>query len=683
MVTLFYLIVFIISLVMAGRVLRGGKKVDTMLVMAVILIVLSCGGRYALATADSLEMALYANIFIYIGACYLPLLIVRFMARVSNKEMPRLVWGALLAASTFIMVGVLTIGRTDWYYKSVALSRGDGYSYLVKEYSAWHTLYYVLLAIYAAVMLYYVINAVNKRKQISVRLVTTVCGVTIFTFLFYLIEKVAKLNVSILSIGYLIGIAMLIAYYRRLDMYDMSANIANSVERMKEYGYIAFDDKYQYIKANTYIAEIFPEIKSWIVDRKVPVSDSFMYTEVIKTLLDWDGKEDAGRYIKVNDKYFYLDIRYISYGKNIGYLLEFVDKTMEKQYYNTIEEYNATMEKEVLEKTRELREQKNHTQRLFIQTVTALSEAVDAKDRYTSGHSKRVARYSKMIAANMGKSREEQENIYRAGLLHDVGKIRIPNSIINKKDRLTDEEYNTIKLHSVTGYHILKGISDDGLLAVAAKHHHERYDGNGYPNGLSGDMIPQIARILAVADSYDAMTSNRSYRKALPQAVVREEILKGKGSQFDPAIADIMLDMIDKDTEYCMRQPDDMQKYVLVVDDELINHKLLTHIMQDEPMYTINSAMSGEEALKCVESAHYDLILIDARMPDMDGLDTLKRIRELTDTPVALMTGDRNMETFAEFERYGCDDYITKPFLPLVMKELIHNMTEKTQVEDI
>ena len=320
------------------------------------------------------------------------------------------------------------------------------------------------------------------------------------------------------------------------------------------------------------------------------------------------------------------------------------------------------------------------TEQMFIQTVTALSEAVDAKDRYTSGHSKRVAEYSRKIAARMGKSKEEQEEIYRAGLLHDVGKIRIPEDIINKPGRLTDEEFNTIKIHPVTGYHILRGISEDSSIAIAAKYHHERYDGKGYPNGLEGEKIPEVARILGVADSYDAMASNRSYRNALPQDVVRSEIEKGRGTQFDPRIADIMLQMIDEDKEYRMKETDSLHRRILTVDDEAMNNMRIAMIMRDEPRYEMISATSGVEALAILNEQHIDLILLDVLMPEMDGLETLSRIRENFNTPVVLMTGDKTLEASTEFAKLGCDDYITKPAQPLLIKEIIHNMTERTSL---
>ena len=307
-------------------------------------------------------------------------------------------------------------------------------------------------------------------------------------------------------------------------------------------------------------------------------------------------------------------------------------------------------------------------------TVIALSDAVDAKDRYTSGHSKRVAAYSKMIAIKLGKSPEEQNEIYRAGLLHDVGKIRVPEEIINKPGKLTDEEYNIIKVHSVTGYHILKGVSEN--IAVAAKHHHERYDGKGYPNGLAGEEIPEIARILGVADAYDAMASNRSYRNALPQEVVRSEIEKGRGTQFDPHIADIMLDMIDDDKEYNLKQNDSRKKKILCVDQDAPDNEAIIRIMEDEPMYEVIATESIDEAMKIIEKHHFNLLFMDAKLWN-DATKLIQHVRGVHRVPIVLSTDDAALEIFRASDRYDCDDYITKPFLPLLVKEVVYNMTRE------
>ncbi len=202
---------------------------------------------------------------------------------------------------------------------------------------------------------------------------------------------------------------------------------------------------------------------------------------------------------------------------------------------------------EVAKKTKENEE-------LFIDVVKSLADAIDAKDTYTNGHSDRVAQYSKEIAKRYGYNTKEQSDIYMMGLLHDVGKIGVPDTVINKPAKLTEEEFEIIKKHPVVGSQILKNIKEMPSLATGARWHHERYDGTGYPDGLEGDQIPEAARIIAVADAYDAMTSYRSYRDVLPQAKVRSEFLEGAGTQFDPKFAKIMIDMIDEDKDYEMKE---------------------------------------------------------------------------------------------------------------------------------
>ena len=207
-----------------------------------------------------------------------------------------------------------------------------------------------------------------------------------------------------------------------------------------------------------------------------------------------------------------------------------------------------------------LKDEQRNMQIMFEQTAEALANAIDAKDKYTHGHSNRVAEYSKRIASLAGKSKKECDEVYYAALLHDVGKIGVPNNIIQKEGRLSDEEFAEIKKHPVIGRQILSSISKSPYLSVGANYHHERYDGKGYPEGLKGNDIPDIARIIAVADAYDAMTSKRSYRDPIPQQKVREEIVKGIDTQFDPVYAKLMLHLIDLDLEYEMKEREEVKE---------------------------------------------------------------------------------------------------------------------------
>lgn len=197
-----------------------------------------------------------------------------------------------------------------------------------------------------------------------------------------------------------------------------------------------------------------------------------------------------------------------------------------------------------------LKEQQVFSEKLFEQTATALVSAIDAKDEYSRGHSLRVAEYSVKIAKALGKNEDEIREVYYAALLHDVGKIGISDSIINKKGMPTDEEYKVIMQHPIIGNQILSSISEYPYLSIGAHYHHERFDGKGYPDGLKGDDIPEIARIIAVADTFDAMTSSRSYRDALPQQLAWEEIVKGTGTQFDPKIVKMAHHILDIDKEF-------------------------------------------------------------------------------------------------------------------------------------
>ena len=193
-------------------------------------------------------------------------------------------------------------------------------------------------------------------------------------------------------------------------------------------------------------------------------------------------------------------------------------------------------------------------EKLSREVMLALAKAVDAKDHYTKGHSERVAKYARELSKRMGKTEKEQEEIYELGLLHDIGKIGISEEIINKKSRLTAAEFDEIKKHTVIGWEILKTIDEIPWLSKGARWHHERFDGHGYPDGLSGKEIPEEARIICLADSYDAMTSKRSYSFPRSQSEVREEIVRCSGTQFDPDIAVYFIGMIDDDKDYLLRE---------------------------------------------------------------------------------------------------------------------------------
>ncbi len=193
----------------------------------------------------------------------------------------------------------------------------------------------------------------------------------------------------------------------------------------------------------------------------------------------------------------------------------------------------------------ELKDTYDKLERSYMESIQTLRYTVEAKDSYTRGHSDRVSEYSVLIGKHMNLAEEDLNALRIGGLFHDIGKIGVPDSILLKTDKLTDDEYSEIKNHPTIGAHILSTATIFQNLIPIVKHHHEKYDGTGYPGKVKGEEIPFFARIAAVADTFDAMTSKRSYRDPLPLDVVRAEFERCKGTQFDPKIADVFLDILD------------------------------------------------------------------------------------------------------------------------------------------
>ncbi|MCR5520322.1 MAG: response regulator [Lachnospiraceae bacterium] len=283
-----------------------------------------------------------------------------------------------------------------------------------------------------------------------------------------------------------------------------------------------------------------------LLDIKMPGMDGF---ETLTGLRELEGCENIPVIFLTADDNEESETKGLSLGA-----MDFIKKpfvpdvlTLRVRHIIDLSHLQRQLSHEVHKKTQE-------NNKLFLHVVEALAKAIDAKDNYTNGHSGRVAAYAREMSRRIGYNDDQQNTIYMMGLLHDVGKIGIPDAVINKPAKLNDEEFELIKTHPVLGAKILGAIKEMPSLANGARWHHERYGGGGYPDNLKGEDIPIEARIIAVADSYDAMTSHRSYRAPLPQDIVRQEIEKGKGTQFDPRFADIMIHMIDEDINYEMKE---------------------------------------------------------------------------------------------------------------------------------
>lgn len=204
---------------------------------------------------------------------------------------------------------------------------------------------------------------------------------------------------------------------------------------------------------------------------------------------------------------------------------------------------------EISKMNEELTKAKDQAEKAYLDCIKTLRYTVEAKDPYTRGHSDRVSEFSTLIAKKMGLDEEQVKTVRVGGLFHDIGKIGIPDRILLKDTKLTDEEYSEIKKHPEIGATILSSASIFDDIIPIVKHHHERFDGKGYPGNLAGEAIPLLARIATVADAFDAMSSRRTYRDSLDIDIIADEIRKNEGSQFDPEIAEVFLDILKNEYE--------------------------------------------------------------------------------------------------------------------------------------
>lgn len=219
--------------------------------------------------------------------------------------------------------------------------------------------------------------------------------------------------------------------------------------------------------------------------------------------------------------------------------------SLETPDYRELEYLRKNLQLEVEKQMKTAVEEKNRSERLSVEVIQTLAQTIDAKDEYTRGHSARVAAYSRVLALEIGWNEADATRLYNNALLHDIGKIGIPDAVLNKPGKLTPDEYKQIQGHTVIGYEILLNVPDLPGVTPVARSHHERWDGLGYPDGLKETQIPLDARIVSVADAYDAMTSRRVYREGLPKEYVREEFVKYKGKQFDPELTDVFISLLD------------------------------------------------------------------------------------------------------------------------------------------
>jgi len=301
-----------------------------------------------------------------------------------------------------------------------------------------------------------------------------------------------------------------------------------------------------------------------------------------------------------------------------------------------LDEFNKKLEEKVKEKTIQI-------EQLSFEVISTIASMIEAKDSYTKGHSVRVAEYSAMLAEELGWSEEAVQNLKYVALLHDIGKVGIPDRVLNKPGKLTESEFNIIKSHTTIAGDILRDIQTITDVDAGAKYHHERYDGKGYPCGLVGEHIPEVARIIGIADAYDAMNSKRVYRESLPFDIIRDEIEKGRGAQFDPRFTDVFLKLMDEGKIQYDFSDEGKERTLPGESSLLINH-IMRSIEEEVKKAENQDVLTGLWGRKEGENRIIRAMKVKPGCLAFVDLDNLKR----TNDTMGHLAGDYALKTVAE-----------------------------------
>lgn len=522
----------IIALFIEGWVVfrKWNSKIHAYLFFSILVNLVNNLGYLFELRSRTLDNYLSALQMSYFGRVWTGFAIFLFIAELCRFRLPDLlkIGLAVFNAATYIII-ITTPGHTLYYTEFVFDMNGD-IPIFHHGSGIWHKLYMGVMVAYivcGVTMLFYRLYKEKDRSSRN-RLLNIIFAMLVQSG-FFLLQILGPKSLTelydVTMLGSAIGtLIMLVAIFRHNLLDDEQLAKDYILDKMSE-SIVATDENDKIAYFNKPAEELFPNIRK-------------RHSEIVKELQE---SVEENKPLAIKEKIFTLRTAPLYRGETVsGIIYVLHDNT---ELYNL----QSGLKQEVGRQTA-------RANRLSLEMLIALSKTVDAKDHYTNGHSGRVAEYAAEIARRMGKSQEEQEKIYTMGLVHDIGKIGVSEEIINKPGRLTDEEFDQIKKHTVIGYDILRTISEMPELAVGARWHHERYNGKGYPDGLEGENIPEEARIICVADCYDAMTSTRTYSTPRAQEKVRAEIVRCSGTQFDPKAAEIMIQMIDDDKEYKLNE---------------------------------------------------------------------------------------------------------------------------------
>lgn len=542
----FVLLMISISFVMFLLV-RFQKHISiyyTLMTLAVVIVNL---GYLQIAGAKTEEGALLGNQVYCLAYPFLLLFTIQSIADLCQTRIPAALGALCIIMSLIIFLGASSAGFSDLYYRSVEMVVRDGYTFLQREYGPLHMLSPVYIVITLGSGLVIVVNALRKKKHVSHFVSVGSMCLLLVAALTFVGERAVGLKVELLPLAYTICAGGILLMLDRVATYDVEGISREALEESREYGFVICDDRFRLSGTDEQSKQWFPELSRLKIDYRIKDSSTDFLLQMRKWVMEGDSQdvvyfERGGRVIEATHSAPVVNRKTL-------HCIRLRDDTAQQQYLKLVERYNDELGEQVREKTSRLVEVQNDI-------IVSMASIVENRDINTGGHIRRTSDVVRVLVGRLldcggaaGLSTETAEKIIEAAPLHDFGKIAIPDSILNKPGKYTPEEYEVMKQHSQKGAEIVAQIlqnSDDpefkGIAVNIAHYHHEKWSGEGYPCGLAGEAIPLEARIMALADVFDALVSKRVYKEKFSYDRAFQIIEGSSGSHFDPALCAVFLE---------------------------------------------------------------------------------------------------------------------------------------------
>ena len=554
----FYLSCFIMSFVLfLWQNISDERQSVTQHNMLIILIIAN-GGYLALAVATNLHEAVLANKLLYTGGCFMPMLYFITVCEICRVNINRkIIWGMYIL-QIILFAGVCTIGWNQLYYRSVEFHLDSGIPYLTKEYGVLHMLYPVTMCGYFILAFIVVMYTLLKKQSVNRKGIMLMLICFLLAISCYIFERMSGSKIKVMPLAYVVLMTGSVGYAYQSNLFTIEENKSIINEQLSEVGFISFDRKMRYMGCNAFAEKIFPQLCNYAVGSKIKNPDIFLQKNIIDKVrafaesIPSKGK-NVHKHIKVgtleldDHSYDYFVHTILNYrGKYVGYTVEINDETEHYKALELFTNYNRTLTKDVENKTRKIREMQE-------KVILGMAQMVESRDLSTGGHIKRTSEVVKIFSEEllkneMGFDEKFLQLVVRSAPMHDLGKIGVDDAVLRKQGKFTDEEYEKMKKHAEIGARMVKEIltdvEEEQFVKIAinvAHYHHEKVNGRGYPQGLKGNEIPIEARIMALADVFDALVSKRCYKEAFSFDKAFTIIKEDSGVHFDAALAEIFL----------------------------------------------------------------------------------------------------------------------------------------------